>query len=286
MSFTDTDTAPSIDEVLSNPEAEAPETVESDFGQAETEGTPTEVQYLDVDANSDRFVRVKVNGEELEVPLTEALQGYQRQADYTQKTQELSAYKQEVEVARALYAALETNPQQTVRLLQETYGVAAANQMMQQAEAQAEADAADDWVENDPVAQRLAQFEERFARYERESAERELNETLVGLQQRYGDDFDAHSVVSAAVQYGVTEASQLEAVYKQMAFDRLFAYREAVNETGERTRAEEAAREQAKAALNGTVNNGPSASGSSVAPPSSSATSIAEAWAAARAQLG
>jgi len=41
-------------------------------------------------------IKIKYKGEELEVPLSELKNGYQRQADYTHKTQELSQERQEV----------------------------------------------------------------------------------------------------------------------------------------------------------------------------------------------
>lgn len=46
---------------------------------------------------NETFVKVKVNGEEKEIPLAEAIAGYQRQQDYTQKTQELSQERQRIE---------------------------------------------------------------------------------------------------------------------------------------------------------------------------------------------
>ena len=50
--------------------------------------------YLDVDEVADRYVRVRVDGQDVEVPVREALQGYSRTADYTRKTQELAAQRQ------------------------------------------------------------------------------------------------------------------------------------------------------------------------------------------------
>ena len=41
-------------------------------------------------------IKIKYKGEEIEVPLSELKNGYQRQADYTHKTQELSQERQEV----------------------------------------------------------------------------------------------------------------------------------------------------------------------------------------------
>lgn len=49
-------------------------------------------------------VTAKVDGEEVEIPLSEAVQGYQRQKDYTRKTQELSEQREEVGKIREAYA--------------------------------------------------------------------------------------------------------------------------------------------------------------------------------------
>ena len=54
---------------------------ESDAGASEEE-----LEFFDIDQFKDSHVRVKVDGEELIVPLSEAVAGYQRNADYTRKT--------------------------------------------------------------------------------------------------------------------------------------------------------------------------------------------------------
>jgi hypothetical protein len=64
------------------------------IGQAEVSteiGEAPEVakDYFSWDEYADRNVKLNVAGEEVDVPLKEALAGYQRQADYTRKTQEL-----------------------------------------------------------------------------------------------------------------------------------------------------------------------------------------------------
>lgn len=47
--------------------------------------------------------RVKINGEEREVELDELIKGYQRQSDYTSKTQELSQQRKELEESQRQY---------------------------------------------------------------------------------------------------------------------------------------------------------------------------------------
>ena len=83
----------------------------------------TETSVLPVDQYADYVVPVKVDGEELQVPLSEALSGYQRQADYTRKTQELSEQRQQMEFASSIQSALERNPEATIDLLARHYGI-------------------------------------------------------------------------------------------------------------------------------------------------------------------
>mgnify|MGYP003660765602 CR=1 FL=1 len=54
----------------------------SEVGQA-TESSAPSYDYINPDDFGDKYVKVKVDGAELDVPIKEALSGYQRQADYT-----------------------------------------------------------------------------------------------------------------------------------------------------------------------------------------------------------
>jgi len=58
---------------------------------------------------ADSTYTVKVDGSESEVTLSELQQGYQRQADYTRKTQELASERQRLEQAEAIVSALEAD---------------------------------------------------------------------------------------------------------------------------------------------------------------------------------
>ena len=73
--------------------------------------------------SDDPVHRVKVDGEEFEVPLSELVAGYQRSADYTRKTQALADQRKTLADAEALLSALQRNPQQTLVVLAEAYGL-------------------------------------------------------------------------------------------------------------------------------------------------------------------
>lgn len=80
------------------------EEVESDL-DGESDETATEDTDSDEDADEapkqQQTFRVKVGGEEVEVPLEELLKGYSRTADYTRKTQAISQARKEAEVEAA-----------------------------------------------------------------------------------------------------------------------------------------------------------------------------------------
>jgi hypothetical protein len=168
-------------------------------------GEPRE--YFVWDEHADKPVRLTVDGEEIEVPLAEALSGYQRQADYTRKTQELAEQRRQVQFATALQEALQNDPKGTVELLSQHYGVNSQQPSEEELEMM------------DPVERQYRQLETRIQAFEQEKAMRELENQIESLSRRYGELFDANEVVAKALASGNTN---LEAVYKQIAFDRLY----------------------------------------------------------------
>jgi hypothetical protein len=248
-----------------------------DGGQVDSDGGE-ERSYFDPEPYADTLVRVKVSGEEVEVPLADALAGYQRQADYTRKTQELAAERQQLEFARTLQQALEANPAQTLALLQEQYGLS-----RQQAEDML-ADDDDDWMA-DPVEKKLRgleqEFSQRFEQMDRFFAQQQLERQIQQLQQTYGDEFNPKEVVSEALRLGIDD---LDLAYRQMAFNRYWAQTQAQKDHSEAQAAEMARREAAKQRTSGVHTGGSSAGAAPVAP--AAPTSIREAWAQAKAELG
>lgn len=64
------------------------------------EAQEPEAEAQETEQESEPMVTVKIDGKEVEIPLKEALNGYQRQADYTKKTQEVATERKEVEAER------------------------------------------------------------------------------------------------------------------------------------------------------------------------------------------
>jgi hypothetical protein len=101
-------------------EEEAPESEEEE-GQAEEETeeevTEEEEEY-EVVAEEDLKYTIKVDGEELEVGIDELKNGYQRQADYTRKSQALAEQRKETENIQSERQRLEQERQMYANGLQ------------------------------------------------------------------------------------------------------------------------------------------------------------------------
>lgn len=216
--------ASAVDEEVIPVAETAGEITESEKVQADT--PEQELDLFDITDIADKFVKVQVDGEEIVVPVKEALAGYQRQADYTRKTQEVSEQRKQLEYARALQEALEKDPAHTLQLLQQQFGSTVQPQEEE-----------DLWI--DPQVKQFKELEQRVARFEQEKAMDELTRTIDTLQSKYGEDFNADEVVAKALATGVTD---LEAVFKQITFDKVYSSR---NETSKKL-AEEQARLEAK----------------------------------------
>lgn len=259
--------------------------------QPVTESTEPEYEYLDIDDDlGSRYVRVPVDGEEQSVPLREALQGYQRQADYTRKTQEVARQREEAANALQLQRAFQANPGMTVQILadragmsvQEFLGLSTAQQQQQIAAAE------DEYI--DPLEVALAQerqareaLEQRFLQRE---ADEQLRQALTGLRQQFQiDDEQAREVVGVAYQMGLPP-SMLPMVYQSMAFQRLQAQSAARQEDATNRQIEDARRQAAALASQGVISNGASVNGVQGTPANQEFTNYRDAIVAAFEQHG
>lgn len=257
-----------------------------DGGQVEPQGDiAPEPNYLDVDQYGDYYAKVKVDGEELEVPVKEALQGYQRQADYTRKTQELSQRAQQVQFWEAVDRAMQADPASTLQFLQSQYGISQA-----QVAANTSYDEYDseDWF-TDPSEKKIAQLEQQLQQvtsyFEQQQASQLLDQVVGTLQQKYGEDFDPKAVITEAVNRGISDPRLLESVYKEMAFDRLMARQSAEADVRARRDAQEQARRSAAQNAAQTVSRGSGSAAAVQAPaPATRPRTIQEAWALAKQQ--
>jgi hypothetical protein len=224
-----------------------------------------ELELFDYTEIADKVIKLQVDGEEVVVPIKEALAGYQRQADYTRKTQELSEQRKQVQFAAALAKSLQEDPANTLQALQQHYGISAPIQNQQVEE---------EYL--DPAEKQLRSLEQRIAAFEQEKAMNELTRTIDSLQSKYGDDFNADEVVSKALATGSTD---LEAVFKQITFDKVYSKAT----SAEKKLMDEQARVEAKRSA--AVVSGGSANKTSVAPKPAKPTSVFEAFEQAKKTL-
>ena len=99
-------------------EQEAPEPEEEGQAEEETEEEVTEEEEYEVVAEEDLKYTIKVDGKELEVGIDELKNGYQRQADYTRKSQALAEQRKETEGIQSERMQLEQDRQMYANGLQ------------------------------------------------------------------------------------------------------------------------------------------------------------------------
>lgn len=264
------------------------------IGQAVDEAVATEItpepeyDFLEIDDDlASKYVRVKVDGEELPVSLNEALQGYSRTQDYTRKTQETAELRKQADQALRLQQAFATNPGMTVRILAENAGMPVEEflGLSQAQQQQVLEDATEQY--DDPLEKALA--EERQARLaleqriERREADEELQGAISGLKQRFNaTDEQVRAVVSQAMDAGYGLES-LPMIYQAMAYE---ASQQVSAQQTATQQAEEQRRRQAAAAASQSIGTGSSSAGTTQAQPAGSFSTIREAALAAMTELG
>jgi len=143
-----------------DPAAETPSEADQPAeGDSETADTPPEAstapepRILDTTEHADHIVTVTIDGEEVSVPLQEALKGYQRQSDYTRKTQLLADERQQASAAREkaalydrLYSDMQADPRGTIHRL-----ARASNVDLTPSTTAAAADPSDPYAQHDPA---------------------------------------------------------------------------------------------------------------------------------------
>lgn len=249
-----------------------------------TEAAPEYREY--VEPTPDRYVKVKVGGDELEVPLSEALNGYSRTADYTRKTQELAQQRQQAEYALTLQRAIESNPEETLRLLARQAGLEFGQSPP--SDYGWEQPSYDDGLDEeyaDPVQQQLRQQQMVIGQLvegrDRQIADQVLRQAIGGLQSRYqADQSTIRAVIQTALNANMGPES-FDMIYKNLAFDRAHMARASRQQ-------QEAQRRAAGERASQLIGNGPSANGAGGAMPgpADGRMSLSEAYEAAERELG
>lgn len=233
----------------------------------------TEIPTLDVSEYADYRIPVKMDGEELQIPLSEAISGYQRQADYTRKTQELAQQREQLQFAANIQAALENDPAATLDLLSRHYGIT-------KAQAQTMVNDMDVFEDIDPTEQKMRELDQRIAQFEEYQSQQEIEREISRLKSKY-EDFDTNEVVGNALRMNTTD---LEAVYKQIAFDKFMKQKEIETLANQQRQLEESKVIESKREAS-VVSGGSSATANTTTESFEPISSLSEAWAAAKRQL-
>ena len=226
-------------------EAEAPQTesVETLVDEAPSR------RYVEIDDPDNLFDRVKINGEDVEVPVSELRKGYSREADYTRKMQEVARQREEAEYGLRIQQAYRANPQATIRLLAEQAGIPFGEQP--------QAPPPDEDRYADPLEREIAQERQARLALEQRLAQRDMDEhverTIGGLRSQFNaSDEDIRDAVAVAMQNNYP-VEALPMIYKAMTLDKLQARFQAQQAAKAQQEAETARRTAAKAQASTTV---------------------------------
>ena len=157
---------------------------------------------------SGEMYAVKVDGVDQEVSLEELRDGYQRQSDYTRKTQELASERRRLQQAEAIVQSLESDPDGTIKALSEAFGVTPE-------EAQQEYDS---WETSDNSDKKIKELEARIDGYDRLHKKQALTQQVDNLKDKYGD-FDESELFQHALKnkIGNLEAALTHLRYGEVA---------------------------------------------------------------------
>ena len=208
---------------------------------------------------------VKIDGEEQQVTLEELQQGYQRQADYTRKTQEIAAERDRLQQAEAIVSALEHDPEGTLQTLAHSFNVTSISQQNSNSEVS-------EYEEIDPTQKKLVELESKIAKQEQvqriQRVEREVNT----LQEKYGE-FNRQELLNHALKNGIPN---LEAAYTHWRFNDVKSTADKLSQEQEITNKKRGA---------AVVTPGGSTQSGTESEPTPEVSSLREAFALAKKQL-
>lgn len=176
--------------------SESPATELGDTPQAEP------VEAVSQEPSNSETYTITVDGKEETVTLDELRNGYQRQQDYTRKTQEVAETRKRLEAAERLATALDTDPINTLKVLNEAYQIDGMSQS--------------EWDEMDPQEQRIAKLEQQLNEQRARDARSTIESEFRALEQEFGD-FDRNDIAGYAFKHGLTVTD----AYRVMNFDSL-----------------------------------------------------------------
>ena len=155
---------------------------------------------------------VKIDGAEQRVTLNELQNGYQRQSDYTRKTQELASERERLAQGEAIVQALEADPEGTISALAGSFGVSVGNQNTLSSEGT-------DHEDMDPDEVRLRRIESSIEEQNRALRQQNLQKEVNTLRNKYdGIDFDEKALYAHALK---NKINNLDAAFTHMNWDKM-----------------------------------------------------------------
>lgn len=249
--------APPSEPVSGTPEA--PPAPPAGEGAPEAPEAPPAPSYLDPEQYGDHLVKIKVGGEDVELPFREAVSSVMMQRDYTQKTQELAEERRRLQQADLLVAALEQNPQQTLRELAEVYDFDPDNALAP--------------VERSAEQQQLRDLQAQVTQQQEQYARQMMQNEIAAIRQQ-DPNADPYALAAFARDNGTT----LTVAHQVLQAQKVLQDQQDAAQAEQRRQAALAA---SQAHDQGSSQRGSSAPGSGAAP-----TSLREAWALSKQQHG
>lgn len=230
------------------------ESFEDETSEGDEDDDEDNQPEFDIASHKDELVKVKVDGQEVSVPLGEALNGYMRQADYTRKTQQVAELKAAAEWGKSMRDALLEDPEGVIAALADSFGI----QLGAHVESEDDPYTTDD-PELQPILQKMKQLEERNSMLEKRLETKDqldmnaqVRQEVAALAAKY-PDFDPHKVLPLVIE--AKGAVGIEQAYFMVKGQEAEAA--AAAEAAKTAKAREAAAKEAKKRkLNKAVTNG------------------------------
>ncbi len=187
--------------------------MEEDVTESTEVDTPESSVEVSEEPSGDTYA-VKVDGENQEVSLEELRDGYQRQSDYTRKTQELASERKRLQQAEAIVSSLEADPDGTLTALADAFGVQMGSTPQQGSNDSYSSDSMWDEPKTDATEQRIVQLETQLAQQARLQRRQQVEKQVEGLRDQYGE-FDSQELYQHALTHKI---GNLEAALTHMRY--------------------------------------------------------------------
>jgi hypothetical protein len=239
--------AAAFGELLTPKEPEAPTDKDPVEAEAEKVEAP-EVEDEATEAEDDPLVTIKVDGKEVQVPLSELKLGYQRQSDYTKKTMEVSEQRKAAEAETQKAQAERNQYAQNLQRMQSQIEVALQDQQqidwqsllntdpqeyLRQRHLLEQRQAA--WQQNQAEQQKLGQVMQAEAQTQRQAHIQAQQEILLAKLPEWKDEAKASAEKAQIGKYlidqgydtelvnNLADANMVITARKAMLFDQMVA---------------------------------------------------------------